>query len=142
MLRQVTERSDILIAGGENDSAMEKWRWHTENRGLDVFQPDPMYNGGILRCLEVQKMSEAASLLYNPHFPRNNADTAPLLHLCAVAPNLYGFQEYRSRPDTLDYTHAPELSPRGGLLQVPEGPGWGIDYDPILWSTSKRRVSS
>jgi len=142
MLRQVTERADILIAGGENDSAMEKWRWHCENKGLDVVQPDPMYNGGILRCLEVQRMSEAASLLYNPHFPRNNADTAPLLHLCAVAPNLYGFQEYRSRPDTLDYAHTPQLSPRGGMLPVPDGPGWGIEYDPILWSTSTRRVPS
>lgn len=142
MLRQVTQGADILIAGGENDSAMEKWRWHCENKGLDVLQPDPMYNGGILRCLEVQKMSEAASLLYNPHFPRNNADTAPLLHLCAVAPNLYGFQEYRSRPDTLDYAHTPRLSPVNGLLPVPDGAGWGIEYDPILWSTSTRRVPS
>lgn len=138
MLRQVTERSNILIAGGENDSAMEKWRWHCENKGLDVLQPDPMYTGGILRCMTVQQMSVEAGLLYNPHFPRNNADTAPLLHLCAVASNLYGYQEYRSRPDALDFTHTPNMAPVDGYMAVPDGPGWGVAYDPSIWSTSLR----
>jgi D-galactarolactone cycloisomerase len=138
MLRQVTAGTELLIAGGENDHSDAKWRWFAANRGLDVFQPDPMYNGGILRCMAVQKLSEAAGLLYNPHFPRNNADCAPLLHLCAVAPNLYGLQEYRSRPDALDFDHTPRLSPVNGLLPVLDRPGWGIDYDPSLWRTATR----
>lgn len=138
MVRQVTERTDLLIAGGENDCAFEKWTWFCDNRAYDVLQPDPIYNGGMLRCVAVQKMSEAAGLLYNPHFPRNNADTAPLLHLCAVAPNLYGFQEYRSRPDALDFAHSPQLAPRGGMLPVSDAPGFGIQYDPAIWSTAAR----
>jgi L-alanine-DL-glutamate epimerase-like enolase superfamily enzyme len=138
MARQVTERTDLLIAGGENDCAFEKWAWYCDNRAYDVLQPDPMYNGGMMRCVAVQQMSEAASLLYNPHFPRNNADTSPLLHLCAVAPNLYGFQEYRSRPDALDFAHSPQLTPRGGMLPVSDAPGFGIAYDPSIWSTATR----
>lgn len=138
MVKQVTDRTTLKIAGGENDSAFEKWAWYCDHHAYDVLQPDPMYNGGILRCVAVQKMSEAAGLLYNPHFPRNGADTSPLLHLCAVAPNLFGYQEYRSRPDTLDYDHTPVLAPVGGMLPVSDRPGWGIDYDPAIWRTATK----
>jgi D-galactarolactone cycloisomerase len=131
-------RYRLKTASGENDSALEKWRWLAENRAVDVIQPDPMYAGGIIRNLEIMRMGRAAGLAYNPHFPRNGADTAPLLHLCAVAPNLWGFQEYRSRPDPLDFAHTPLLEPRGGVLPLPAGPGWGISYDPSIWRQATR----
>jgi L-alanine-DL-glutamate epimerase-like enolase superfamily enzyme len=140
MMRQAAEGSVVKVAGGENDYAFEKWRWYIAHRVFDVVQPDPMYGGGALRCLQVQRMAEAAGLLYAPHFPRNNADTAPMLHLCAVASNLYGFQEYRSRPDTLDYAHTPEMAPRQGDMRLPRGPGWGIAYDPSIWASATRVV--
>lgn len=114
--------------------ALEKWRWFTANRSFDVVQPDPMYAGGIMRNLVIQKMSEEAGLGYGPHFPRNGADMAPLLHLCAVAPNTWGFQEYRSRPDRLDYAHAPAMAPRNGVMPLPAGPGWGVSFDPEIWT--------
>jgi D-galactarolactone cycloisomerase len=128
----------LKVAGGENDYALERWRWLTTNRAFDVIQPDPMYAGGIFRNLEIMKMGRDAKLLYNPHFPRNGADTAPMLHLCAVSSNLWGFQEYRSREDRLDFAHSPMLKPVGGEVPVPLGPGWGIDYDPAIWKTAQK----
>jgi len=126
----------LKIAGGENDYSLERWRWLTTNRAFDVIQPDPMYAGGVFRNLEIMAMGRAAGLLYNPHFPRNGADTAPLLHLCATAPNLWGFHEYRSREDVLDYAHTPMLKPVDGNVALPDGPGWGISYDPAIWRTA------
>lgn len=128
----------LKIASGENDYALERWRWLIANRALDVIQPDPMYAGGIFRNLEIMKMGRDAGLLYNPHFPRNGADTAPMLHLCAVSPNLWGFQEYRSREDPMDFVHSPVLKPIDGNLPLPTGHGWGIDYDPGIWKTATR----
>ena len=128
----------LKVASGENDYALERWRWFTANRAFDVLQPDPMYAGGIFRNLEIMKMGRDAGLLYNPHFPRNGADTAPLLHLCATAPNLWGFQEYRSREDQLDFAHSPVLKPVGGKVKLPDGPGWGIEYDPAIWKAAVR----
>jgi L-alanine-DL-glutamate epimerase-like enolase superfamily enzyme len=61
-----------------------------------------------------------------------------MLHLCAISPNLWGFQEYRSREDKLDFAHSPMLQPMGGEVPVPLGPGWGIDYDPLIWGNSVR----
>lgn len=128
----------LKVAGGENDYALERWRWLTANRAFDVIQPDPMYAGGIFRNLAIMEMGCAANLLYNPHFPRNGADSAPMLHLCAGAPNLWGFQEYRSREDRLDFVHSPVLTPVNGELPVPLGPGWGIEYDPAIWKRAQR----
>ena len=143
MTRQVTEAmrkrgSRLKIAGGEQDYALERWRWLAERRALDVVQPDLIYVGGIVRNLAILRMTRAAGLRYNPHFPRSGADTAPMLHLCAVAPDLWGYQEYRSRPDRQDYGHEPVLAPKNGELPVPLGPGWGIDYDPSIWRTAER----
>lgn len=128
----------LKVAGGENDYALERWRWLTSNRAFDVVQPDPMYAGGIFRNLEIMKMAREQRLLYNPHFPRNGADSAPMLHLCATAPNLWGFQEYRSREDRLDFAHSPMLKPVDGKVRLPDGPGWGIDYDPAIWKNATR----
>jgi D-galactarolactone cycloisomerase len=128
----------LKVAGGENDYALERWRWMIANRAFDVIQPDPMYAGGIFRNLEIMKMGRDAKLFYNPHFPRNGADTAPMLHLCAVSPNLWGYQEYRSREDKLDFVHSPILTPVDGEIPVPLGPGWGIDYDPAIWGRAVR----
>jgi L-alanine-DL-glutamate epimerase-like enolase superfamily enzyme len=128
----------LKVAGGENDYALERWRWLTANRAFDVMQPDPMYAGGIFRNLAIMEMGRAAGLHYNPHFPRNGADAAPMLHLCAGAPNLWGYQEYRSREDRLDFAHSPVLKPVDGEVAVPLGPGWGIDYDPGIWRTATR----
>ena len=128
----------LKVAGGENDYALERWRWLIANRAFDAIQPDPMYAGGIFRNLAIMEMGRSAGLLYNPHFPRNGADTAPMLHLCAVAANLWGFQEYRSREDRLDFAHSPLLSPTNGEVPVPLGPGWGIEYDPGIWQRARK----
>lgn len=128
----------LKVGGGEQDYALERWRWLASHRALDIAQPDPMYAGGIFRNLAILRMTRAAGLGYNPHFPRSGADTSPMLHLCAVAPDLWGHQEYRSRPDAQDFAHAPVLAPSNGLLPVPTGPGWGIDYDPGIWRTATR----
>ena len=138
MTRQVAARTKLKIAGGEQDGAMERWRWYIENRALDVLQPDFMYNGGMLRTLIVQRMAAAANMPIAPHYPRNGIETIELLHFAAQAGNLYGLQEYRMSPRVLDFDHAPVISPVNGALKLPEGPGFGARYDPTLWETATR----
>jgi L-alanine-DL-glutamate epimerase-like enolase superfamily enzyme len=117
---------------------MEQWRWYIANKGLDVLQPDFMYNGGMLRTLMVQRMAAAAGVGVAPHYPRNGAETVELLHFAAQATNLWGYQEYRLKPRTLDFAHAPVVVPRDGKLTLPAGPGFGVAYDPGLWPKAVR----
>lgn len=137
MTAQVTRAARrIRIAGGEQDSAMERWRWYLDNKGLDVLQPDFMYNGGMLRTLRVQRMAAARGVGVAPHYPRNGMETVELLHFAAQASNLYGLQEYRLRPRELDFPHEPVIEPRNGVLTLPEGPGFGVNIDPAIWQTA------
>lgn len=138
MTRQVVERTALTIAGGEQDSSMERWRWLIENRALDVLQPDFMYNGGMARTLEVQRMAAAAGIGVAPHYPRSGSETVELIHFAAYAPNLHGLQEYRGQGRDLDFAHQPRLAPRNGVLTLPPGPGFGVTYDPGLWPSAER----
>lgn len=138
MTRQVVERTAIPIAGGEQDNSMERWRWLIENRALDVLQPDFMYNGGMARTLEVQRMAAAAGIGVAPHYPRSGSETVELIHFAAYAPNLYGLQEYRGQGRDLDFAHEPRIAPRNGVVSLPEGPGFGVRFDPDLWPSAER----
>jgi D-galactarolactone cycloisomerase len=139
MTKQVKDRvRKIKIAGGEQDGRMEQWRWYLEHRGLDVLQPDFMYNGGMIRTLMVQKMAERAGVGVAPHFPQSGASSAQLIHFAAYAPNLHGYQEYRARPHKHDFAHSPRILPCNGKLSLPNGPGWGVEFDPALWKLAER----
>jgi L-alanine-DL-glutamate epimerase-like enolase superfamily enzyme len=134
-------RMRLKIAGGEQDGAMERWRWYLENRALHVLQPDFMYNGGMSRTVKVARMAEAAGVPVAPHYPRNGVETVELLAFASVTPNLYGFQEYRARLRTLDFEHSPVLDPVDGMLPVPDGPGFGASYDPDIFTRGRRMNS-
>lgn len=138
MTRQVVAATSLMIAGGEQDGDMARWRWYLENRGLDLLQPDFMYNGGMLRTLMVQRMAAAAGMPVAPHYPRNGMEMVELLHFAAHAPNLYGLQEYRARPRKLDFPHSPVIAPMGGDLRLPDGPGFGVVVDPAIWPGAAR----
>jgi L-alanine-DL-glutamate epimerase-like enolase superfamily enzyme len=97
-----------------------------------------MYNGGMLRTLVVQRMAAQAGVGVAPHYPRNGAETAELLHFAAQAPNLHGLQEYRMKPRLLDFAHAPAIAPRDGMLALPPGDGFGVECDPGLWAKAVR----
>ena len=138
MTRQVTERTDLMIAGGEQDGSMERWLWYLEHGALDILQPDFMYNGGMLRTLMVQRLADAAGVPVAPHYPRNGMEMVELLHFAAQAPNLYGLQEYRARPRVLDFPHDPVIVPVDGMLPLPPGPGFGVTVDAGLWAGAAR----
>jgi D-galactarolactone cycloisomerase len=142
MTEQVTRfvrrrRMKLKIAGGEQDGAMERWRWYLENRALHVLQPDFMYNGGMSRTIKVARMAAAKGVPVAPHYPRNGIETVELLAFAATTPNLYGYQEHRARERVADFGHSPALRLVNGELPVPTGPGFGVTYDPDIFTKGR-----
>lgn len=138
MTAQVTRtvrrrRYRLKIAGGEQDGALERWRWYIANRALHILQPDFMYNGGMLRTLMVARMAAQARISVAPHYPRNGVETVELIHFGCHAPNLYGFQEYRQRLRDLPFEHSPIINPVNGELTLPQGAGFGATYGAHIW---------
>jgi L-alanine-DL-glutamate epimerase-like enolase superfamily enzyme len=121
----------ILVAGGEQDTSYYRFEWYCKNNGLDVLQPDTFYNGGIARSLKVAALCKQYGKHFAPHSPKADPLEAPFLHLMAVAPNVYGFQEFplSGVGKKQERWWEPHYQLKNGMLAVPDTPGLGIAYD-------------
>ncbi len=126
----------IKVAGGEQDTSYYRFEWYCQNNGLDILQPDTFYNGGILRGLAVSKLAEKYKKGFAPHSPKSDPLEAPFLHLAAVSPALYGFQEFpltavvKKQPDWF----GPYFTIKDGKLPISNELGLGIQYDETIWN--------
>ena len=64
----VNHALNILIAGGEQEPSMHKFRWLIGNNALDVVQPDIFYFGGMVRSMKVARMAEVMGKVCTPIF--------------------------------------------------------------------------
>ncbi len=128
LTRQATKKLKIKIAGGEQDTSFQIWRRMIQERVVDV-QPDLMYPGGFTRALRIARMAQAAGLQIGPHSPRVAHNQCPMLHLAAITPNMTPYQEWQPNDFLKDF-YAPNLVAVNGVVQVPLGAGWGVNFDP------------
>ncbi|MBN1937334.1 MAG: mandelate racemase/muconate lactonizing enzyme family protein [Anaerolineae bacterium] len=131
--KQVADALSMPVAGGEQDTSVARFRWLIDNRGVDVIQPDLIYNGGFIRTLRVAKMAAAAGMSFTPHCPRNDPNLAYMLHLASVIPNAGPHHEFSTPKPKSQWWAAPSFEAHNGVVQVPTGPGLGVEYDPALW---------
>jgi len=137
--KQVADALTMMVSGGEQDTSAARFRWLIQNRGVDMVQPDLVYNGGFIRCLRVARMAQAAGMWITPHCPRADPNSAYMLHFASVVPNLGPYQEYRAQgPQPSPWWASPSFEARGGVVDVPTGPGLGVEYDPALWARAER----
>jgi L-alanine-DL-glutamate epimerase-like enolase superfamily enzyme len=135
--RLVADELDVVVAGGEQDSSLPRFRWMIEHRVVNLVQPDLAYNGGFIRCLRVAKMAERAGMPVTPHCPKADPNTAYMLHFAAVVPNLGPHQEYNALGPRGSWWHAPSFEIENGVVPVPTGPGLGVEYDPAIWQEAE-----
>lgn len=143
--RGVTHALDLEVAGGEQDWDLGVWRRMVETRAVDVVQPDVCYVGGFTRALEVAALAAAAGVPCTPHSANHSLVLVFTLHLVAAIPNPGPYVEFSIEPD-VDYPwHVGMYEPRPGVVdgrvQVPEGPGWGVEISPDWLSRAEHRIS-
>jgi L-alanine-DL-glutamate epimerase-like enolase superfamily enzyme len=136
--KKVTDALEMPVAGGEQDSSLPLFEWMIRERVVDVVQTDVMYNGGLIRLMRVAQMAEAAEMPIMPHSPKAGAESAPVLHFAAVAPNLGPHQEYHGVARAPEPWYTPDFTIRNGAIAVPTGPGLGVEYDPAIWGEAER----
>jgi L-alanine-DL-glutamate epimerase-like enolase superfamily enzyme len=138
--KQVADALDLPVAGGEQDSSLSLFEWMIEDRVVDLVQPDMMYNGGLIRALRVSHMAAAAGMLVMPHSPKVGAEGAAVIQFGSVAANLGPHQEWHGRPPTFPTWYSPAFEIRQGAVEVPTGPGLGVEYDPKILEQAERLV--
>jgi galactonate dehydratase len=129
-LRRVAAKSSIPIATGERRMSKYPFRDLLVETDVDVLQPDFANCGGITEGKKIAAMAEAEHVSVAPHNPQGPVATAMYAHVCATMPN-FTIQETFLDYDA-DWTAELLSDPvriEDGDLQVPEGPGLGIELN-------------
>ncbi|MFB6296579.1 MAG: mandelate racemase/muconate lactonizing enzyme family protein [Halobacteriales archaeon] len=129
-LRKVAERSRVPIATGERLMGAQAFSDLLRQTDVDVIQPDLVNTGGVTEGKKIAALAEADHVSFAPHNPQGPVATAVCAHVCATTPNFMiqeVFEDYDVawKTDLLDNPVVVE----DGELQVPGGPGLGIDLD-------------
>ncbi len=116
-----------------------------EMRAVDVVQPDVCYVGGLTRALRVAKMAQDAGLPCTPHCANLSMVTVFTLHMMGAIANAGPYVEFSI--EDLDYypwqagLFTPALEARDGKVQIPDGPGWGVEINPAWLEVAEHQVS-
>jgi L-alanine-DL-glutamate epimerase-like enolase superfamily enzyme len=144
--RQVSESLDIDVAGGEQDCMLGEWQRMIDIHAVDVVQPDVCYVGGMTRALRVAKLAGMAGIQCTAHSANLSMVTVFALHLAGAIENAGPFVEFSI--ETSDYypwqdgLFDPPLIARDGKVQIPDGPGWGVEINPSWLEHADRSVST
>lgn len=127
--RQVTKTLDIPVAGGEQEFSLRRFRWSIANRVMDVAQPDLHYFGGYLRTIRVARMANAAGMPCTVHMSGGGLGYVDTCHLASCIEDPGPFQEFKGATGLPVSCDSSTLKPQDGMVDVPTGPGYGIEID-------------
>ncbi|MEY7848396.1 galactonate dehydratase [Natrarchaeobius sp. A-rgal3] len=128
---RLAARTSVPIATGERLYSRWEFRPLLEADAVDVVQPDVSSAGGITETKKIADMAETYDVSIAPHCPIGPVALAASLHVDAAAPNAL-IQEQTILEDdrAMSYLRNPDVFERtGGFLELPDGPGLGIDVD-------------
>ena len=144
--KQVTDALPIDVTGGEQDNNLALWKYMIDNDTVNVYQPDVCYMGGIERTMRVVRMAEAAGKIITPHTANLSLVTIFTLHLVGAINNAGPYVEFSIEgPDYYPwqydvYRNLPIA--RDGKVQVPEGPGWGVEISEHWLEQARHQLSA
>lgn len=129
IMGDVQDHCDLPIATGERFTTIFEFQQLLEARACAYVRPDLCLCGGLSGCKKVAAMAEAHHVKVIPHNPLSPISTAACVQLDACIPN-FALQEYtgESEPPKNELLVQP-LKLDHGYLEVPEGPGLGIQLN-------------
>lgn len=137
---EVSRRLDMAVAGGENEFTKFSFREILARRAMDIIQPDVCAAGGITECKKIAALAQAHSVQCVPHAWGTAIGMAATLHFLASLPECppclvpipplleyeQTFNPFRDQLAGRPFAH------QRGFVDVPTGPGLGIDIDLAL----------
>jgi D-galactarolactone cycloisomerase len=136
-LAELSRLVGIPIAGGENNRGVHEYRWMLEQNVFGILQPDIMVADGVTGFREIAALAEAHHKRVIPHHGGGNLGTIAQLHAIASWPHA-PWIEILHDPPVAAYTHGfaimenPPLVDKEGYLNLPQGPGLGVEINKDL----------
>jgi L-alanine-DL-glutamate epimerase-like enolase superfamily enzyme len=129
--RQVADALTIPVAGGEQEYSLHGFRWLIANDGLQVVQPDNYYFGGMIRSMKVARMAHAFGKDCTPHMSGGGLGFLYMMHFVSALPNALAHHEFKGLNTNVQFEcQTSPLSVDDGEIQVPTGPGLGVEINP------------
>jgi L-alanine-DL-glutamate epimerase-like enolase superfamily enzyme len=123
-----------------------EWQRMIDIHAVDVVQPDVCYVGGMTRALQVANLAGIAGIPCTAHSANLSMVTVFALHLAGALENAGPFVEFSIETSKYypwqDGLFDPPLIARDGKVQIPDGPGWGVEIHPAWLDRAERTVSA
>jgi len=101
-----------------------------EKRSADILNPDVACVGGILELKEIAAMAESFLVAMSPHnYNSTLVALASTVHASATMPNFIITEYFLPFVDFCDKISPNQLKPKNGYIELPTGPGLGVDVD-------------
>jgi len=129
--KQVADSLSIPVAGGEQEFSLHGFRWLIANDGLEIVQPDVFYFGGMVRSMKVAEMAKIFGKQCTPHMSGGDLGFLYMMHFVSALPNAMPHHEFKGFRTNIDFEcKTSPLKSVNGVVQVPTGPGSGVDINP------------
>lgn len=129
LMGDVALRSGLPVATGERFTSIFQFEELLAHQGCAYVRPDVCLCLGLTGSKKVAALAEARHVKVIPHNPLSPVSTAACVQLDACIPN-FALQEYTGESESpkKELVKRP-LTLRDGYLEVPNGPGLGIEFD-------------
>jgi L-alanine-DL-glutamate epimerase-like enolase superfamily enzyme len=128
--RELSDRSSLTIAGGEQESSYAAFERLVDEGGLDLLQPDLGRCGGLTAGRRIAWLAHTRHRRIVPHAFKSGVLVAASTHFAAAIPN-GGMIEHTvsTSPIARDLVHR-EIAFADGEVVVPlDRPGLGVEVD-------------
>jgi galactonate dehydratase len=150
VFKRLKEAIHIPLAAGERDRTIWEMIPYLHNRCLDILQPDCCHTGGITQMRKIAALAETYHVPLAPHCTASNLGIAASLHAIAAVPLFLIHEFYPDNfgfnPVLRDAKGNPQLLARvdwtvdkDGYVNLPPGPGLGVDMDEKLITEAASR---
>ena len=131
-LAMVSDALDIPIASGEMIYSHYEYHELMTRGKVDIIQPDIVKTPGFTTFLKIAALADALGVPITCHNTQPTVSTVAHAHFVVATPGVPYAQEYNIEPNSIrdDYPVLSEpLNITDGFLEVPDGPGLGIELD-------------
>lgn len=136
--QEVAKALKIPVAYGEQNYSAWQFRWALANGVMKIAQPDINYNGGIIRALRVGRIAQKLGRTIVPHNTQTGVASVNIVQFYSCVPNGGDFMEYPWRnSQRAESWYSPNFIIKDGKIQIPQGPGLGIEIDPEYMKTAQ-----
>ncbi len=128
--KTLRKSSPVPISGGEVLTRRQSFIPFITQGAFDIIQPDVVKCGGISEWRRIANMAEDHGIQMIPHGWNTAVGLATDLQLSSAF-HRTNFVEYcTGAPYVDDITTKPWVLDKEGMLEIPSGPGIGIELDP------------